>query len=529
MLASLYKVLFEVQFLHEYYLTDADQSSVFDPTNIKDTAGYLAARQQQNRPSATKAVQFVMPAATQQLFRNYGLRLVNTYSGFKVIAKVTATTLADGTTAYAPVVKLPVDCNLFFLIQPSDDLLGTTTNGRMRREIGSLYFFNNGAVGGAKTFPVLSNPIPAGVTNGSYAYQQGELAINNGKIQFAYYATNNKNVQFGSVSGDGFANESDRMLVGLGFNYRFAPGDNVTNASFVLKDVSGTVIKTINMTAATSLGVVSLDFSVDAEGNLLPVHTLPDAKLSDPILYTLTVTGTGSYSKTFNLVFYDDAEFSGSWGVIQLQTTVSGASYSLLDANGRLTSPVFQIRLKSLPTFRRYVNNTGLAMGLATSLTNILVVNGGQLSTILPVPLTYMPYFFVPNQWANAPPAGASGGAATGASGAAAGATGAAGGTPAAGAAAVGKGTVYLPAPDPGGSMDLSNNQLSSLILVPVSPLFPLPQQNAPVGGTTGGGASGAPGSAAGGAVSGAAGPPAGAAGGGSAGAAGASGGAGGA
>ena len=462
MIANLYKVLFEVQLLHEYFLTDPDQSSVFDAANITNATDYVETRQEQGRPSVTDTVQFVVPAATQQVFRNYGLRLINTYSGFKVVIKDSVT--------------LPGDCNIFFLIKAVDETLGAITNGRMRREINSLYYFNNGTVGGAKTAPILSNPIPAKATDASYVYQQGELINNNGNIQFAYYASNNQNAQFGAVSGNGFANESDRMLVGSRFNYTFAATDKVTTASFVLKDVSGATIKTINITAATPLGVVALDFSEDAQGNPLSIQTLPEGKLSDPILYTLAVTGSAAgntsgsnsgtgYSKTFNLVFYDDdAEFSGAFGLIQLQASVSGASFSLLDANGQLTSPVFQIRLKSLPTFRRYINNTGQAMALAASLTNILVAApaGNQLSTVLPVPLTYMPYFFVPNQWANAPPAaGGAGAGAVGAGGAAA---------PAA------KGTVYLPAPDPGGTMDLSNNQLSSLILVPVSPLFPLPQ-----------------------------------------------------
>jgi len=464
MIANLYKVLFEVQLLHEYFLTDPDQSSVFDAANIANATSYLATKQQQGRPSLANTVQFVLSAATQQVFRNYGLRLIDTYSGFKVVVKDT--------------VKLPGDCNMSFLIRSADGSLGAITNGRMRREINSLYYFNNGSVGGAKTAPVLSNPIPAKSTDTSYVYQQGELVNNNGNIQFAYYASNNQNVQFGAVSGDGFANESDRMLVGLRFNYTFAVTDKVTNASFVLKDVSGKATKTINYSATTPLGVVSLDFSTDAQGNPLTLQTLPEGKLSDPILYTLVVTGSAGgntsggdsgtgYSKTFNLVFYDDdAEFSGAWGLIQLQATVSGAAYSLLDANGQLTSPVFQIRLKSLPTFRRYVNNTGQAMVLAANLTNILVAGpaANQLSTVLPVPLTYMPYFFVPNQWANAPPPAGT------------------------------KGTVYLPAPDPGGTMDLSNNQLSSLILVPVSPLFPLPQQNAqPQAGLGSGGGQAAP------------------------------------
>jgi hypothetical protein len=94
------------------------------------------------------------------------------------------------------------------------------------------------------------------------------------------------------------------------------------------------------------------------------------------------------------------------------------------------------------------------------------------------VPLTYMPYFFVPNQFA--PATGATSGTAPPAGGTApAGGTTPAAGTGPAPAAAKAKGTVYLPGPEPGGSMAYANNQLSSVILVPVSTLFPLKKQTA--------------------------------------------------
>jgi hypothetical protein len=206
-----------------------------------------------------------------------------------------------------------------------------------------------------------------------------------------------------------------------------------------------------------------------------------------------------------------------------LQATVSDTAYSLIDGSGRLNyqsppttptisanptpaanatpvapvpaapaaaaatpappaAPVFQIRCKSLPTFRRYVNNTGLVLKApATSMANILQQTGNDWTTLRPVPLTYMPYFFVPNQWAQtaaatgtaaAATAATAGTKATAAKATAPASTAATGTAPATAPAA--KATVYLPAPDPDGSLDLGGNQLFSLILVPQSTLFPV-------------------------------------------------------
>jgi hypothetical protein len=94
-------------------------------------------------------------------------------------------------------------------------------------------------------------------------------------------------------------------------------------------------------------------------------------------------------------------------------------------------------------------------------LTNILQQTGDDVTTVQPVPLTFMPYFFVPGQWA--PPQGATSGTAPPAGGGAGAAT-----------AQKPKGTVFLPGPDPGGSMLFEKNQLISVIMVPVTDLFPL-------------------------------------------------------
>jgi hypothetical protein len=448
MITELYKTLFEVLFLHEYYLTDPDQTSVFDAANIANPAAYLATRMQQDRPSVADVLRYSLPAATQQVFSQQQMRLVNGYSGFQVAVRVTASTQADGTVVYTPVTPLDSACTILVLLQEPGGGLEDITNGRMQRAIASAYFFCNTSVPGAKTFPVLSNPIPA--KSATYAYEQGELLNDSNTIKAYYY--DGKNPQYLAVSGNGFVNESDRVLVSSIFTWRFKPTDAVTNASFVLKDAAGTVLKTITATAKLPLTAVSLNFSQDAQGNVLPLVTVPGTAA---VAYSLVVTGTGNYSQTVPLVFYDDAtELDASWGAVQIQAGVTDASFSLLDSNGNLqtrvkpdgtlqAAPSFQLRVRSLFRFRKYINDTGLSLSApAASLTSFLQQTGSQqtgfqLTTLTPVPLTRLPYFFSTNPTATSPS------------------------------------WVYLPAPEPGGAADLSNNQFFSVIRVPESKLFP--------------------------------------------------------
>jgi hypothetical protein len=446
MITELYKILFEVLFLHEYYLTDSDQRSVFDAGTIADPGAYLAKRLQQGLPSTLDGVQIAVPPATQAVFNRQQMRLITGYSGLQVAVRVTAAKQADGSTTYSPVVPWDDATSLLLLLQERSGGLSAISNGRMQRNTDGIYFFCNAPVSGARTFPSLSNPIPAKASN--YVYEQGEL-VKDGKTVKAFYS-DGKNAQFLPVTGDGFVNESDRMLVGTSFVYRFKPTDGVTNASFSLSDPAGKVLKTINVKASGPLIALSLDFSQDDEGNPLLLSTVENA---NAIIYTLKVTGSGNYSQTLPLVFYGDPiELGSSWGAVQIQAGVAAGAFSLVDPRGNLQTrvtadgtvqppPSFQLRVKSPLRFRKYINDAGLALSApAGNLTPFLQQSGSVLTTLTPVPLTYLPYFFSTNPTAKSPT------------------------------------WVYLPAPGPGSATESSNDQFFSVIRVPVSKLFPISQ-----------------------------------------------------
>jgi hypothetical protein len=427
MITELYKVLFEVLFLHEFHLTNSDQTSVFDAGNIGNAGAYLAQRWQQGLPSTLDGVTVGLPAATQRLFAQQQMRLVPGYSGFQVVVRVNAVKQADGSIVYTPVAPLDDLDSFVMLLQEVDGALSTISNGRMQRNTDGIYFFSNAR---AATFPSLSNAIPAKAAN--YAYEQGEL-LKDGKTVKAFYF-DGKNSQFLPVTGDGYVNESDRVLVGTNFVYRFSPTDAVTDASFSLQDDTGKVLKTITAKTSLPMTAVSLNFS--------------QAPVSNWVGYTLKVTGTGNYSQTVPLFFYDDPPGT-AWGAVQIQTKVANSAFNLLDRNGNLqtrvkadgtvqAAPSFHLRVKSLFRFRKYINNTGLPLSApAGNLSNFLQQSGSELSTLTPVPLTYLPYFFSSNPTAKSPT------------------------------------WVYLPAPEPGGTMESNNNQLFTVIRVPESKLFP--------------------------------------------------------
>ncbi len=452
----LYSILFEVKVFHEYYLTDPDNTCVFQDAQQTDRLAWLQKRYESDQPAGSDDLRFVLPSCMAAPFRNQDLRLLNSLAGFQVAVRVNETVRSDGSVVYSPAIPLDGNFNVLVLMQQQSGQFATLTNGRMQRPVTSLYYFSNADPGA--TAPVLSRSISTQVQGSSY--EQGELSANGANIELCYYtvsipagATQPVTTQlFEEVPGSGFANENDRLVVGRTFDYVFEPTDNVTQAQFTLKDQGGATVRTYAASGAEALGAVTLNFDDASNASLTPLVTLPRARATDAIFYSLEVSGSGGYTKTVPLIFYDiPGDLLSTWGIIQLQVTVANAGMGLLDANGNLYAPVlaapdktdspypvFEIRCKSRYTFWRYYSDdpTKILNTPSGTIGEFLGETSGVLTTLYPIPGTYLPFFFSQNPAAT-PPA-----------------------------------FTYLPNPEPDTVIEVDGIQLFSNIRVPESGVF---------------------------------------------------------
>ena len=411
----LYKILFEVKLLHEYYLTNPPGDSIFSQATQDGRMQFLLDRYTEDVASINEDLSFLLMPKQQALFRSHHLHLLNSYSGFQVAVEVSTSQLPDGTTVYTPLIPLPDDLNLLIGISETRPFMDQITNGRLSTAVQAARYFSNERVLGAKAFPCLSTPLQP-VTAG-YSYEQGELASfgANDIRAYYYYTVGNPPVkdQWLPVPGDGYSGEQDRLVVSPRFYYRFGSADTVTNAVFELTDGNGQLVDSKNASNAMPLNMVLLDYSAllkpRPELNLPPVlKTLPDHKVNDGILYSLTVTGDNGYSRTVPLIFYlSDA---GYWGWIQIQRTVSDPGFNLLDGDGLLVTRIqpdgtvtphriFEIRFMSRFTYWRWRNDEGKVLQApgATLAPMVDVINGEWVSKT-PRFITYRPtYFLNPN------------------------------------------------------------------------------------------------------------------------------------
>jgi hypothetical protein len=387
---TIYKILFEVRLLHEFYLTRPDGSSIFGAASAADRDSFLQDYFDRSQRSINSDVDYA--AAAQQVFRNYRLRLIRTYSGFKVGIEVIPTT-DSGKIAYAPVARLSPGLNIPVLLTRTNTDFDLYTNRRLSPAFDSLCYFSNGNVTGIKTAPFLTNPVP--IQSDTASYEQGELSRANDTVN-AFYVDAAGTEQFAAITGSNFLNETDRILVTPEFQYYFKPADNIKNASFTVTDMGNRTVYSLTVNSATMLRSVTI--RVDEN----KVNTVPATVAENAFVYNLTITANGSYNRTYKLVFLSGSlAGANAWGMVNIINQPGNTPFSIIDDKGLLITrrntddtvaiapPVFEIWIRSRYSFWRYINDQG--QPLKDSYPSILRLTAGNLVSLTPQPHTFAP------------------------------------------------------------------------------------------------------------------------------------------
>jgi hypothetical protein len=389
--------LFEVKILHEYYLTDSDGANIFDHPLQKDRINFLRDRFLKGDANINEEIKCVLPVSSRRLFKDYRLKLVPNYAGFKVAIEVIPNTLGDGTTTYQPKVQLPANTALHVLLAKKNNYIDAFTNGRMNRRVDARFYFSSEEFSGGKAFPFLTNGIPD--FDAAFSFEQGELATHGVNDIRAFYKDTADSTQWLNLNGAGYANERDRLLVPLGFNFAITSA-NSTTVDFVLKDSTNTVRAEYHFKQSEPIRKVFITV------NRNDVLTVPENVATAPLFYTLEASGNNGYADKVNLIFYNGEErVSDSWALVQVNVKNANSNFDLLDAQGLLKTrrkangtfdplhPIFEIRVRSKFTFWRYVNdeNKDFQNNLHGDQLELIV---GRLVSKKPRPLSHSPVFF---------------------------------------------------------------------------------------------------------------------------------------
>lgn len=384
-----YKTLFELKVLHQFYLTDADGETVFRYQLQQDRLNFLLQQFVRGRPGIDEMITYSVPPFLQKAFAGYRLRLVPTYSGCKLAMAVQEARLDDGTIVYRPFIPLSGDFNFIIFLHQTKEGLDRISNSRLQKTLPALYAFTNERRGGvARPFPVLAAAVSG--FDSLYRYEQGELAAF-GSNELRMFRGDVPGDQWQTVEGSGFVNENDRIAVPLRTTYSFGSGSQVKAAVFTLKDPSGQEVKTTSFQGDIPLNTVALNFEDAVQ------HTLAGAGTFASKLYTLEVAGDNNFSQQHELLFVDLPlnELAPLYGAVHLLPNVTDPAFNLVDSDGflqtriqpdgtRTAPPVFELRVMSRLAYWRYLNNAGKPLDSSTYTADFLSPEDGRLVSKLP-------------------------------------------------------------------------------------------------------------------------------------------------
>ena len=405
-MSTIYKILFEVKLLHEYYLTETNGENIFYLNLQADRINFLKDKYIANREDINSDIAYKVPTTFANFFRNHQLKVIPSYAGFKIAIEVKAIKMPDASITYIPKFPLADDANISILLVRKNTITDSFTNKNFSNQLNGKYYFSNENLSGVKSFPYLTNDIS--LFDAAINYEQGALVKFAANDYRSFYRDDSNVINWLSFTGKGFANDNDRMLVNTNFSYTFPEAANVTIATLTIKDADGNTIKNkegnvisvFNVSNTTGLGKINL--SIDPTTVLM----IPNIIANEKCIYTLEVNGNNGYSK-IHILFFIAAEANAmeSIGLVNIQPKVTNSAFNIIDNNGKLITikladgtinppaPIFEINFKSRQTFWRYSNNkkNQIQSGLHP---DFLLPKNGTLITKLPRTITYIPTLF---------------------------------------------------------------------------------------------------------------------------------------
>jgi hypothetical protein len=398
-MTTIYKILFEVQVLHEFYLTNQDNTTIFEGTAAARQL-FLNDRFIKNARSISSDLRYVVPPSMQSVFSQYRLKLLAGYSGFKIAIEVIPVILGGNIRAYKPVKELPGDLDIQVLLLRKDYMIDIYTNRRLQINLKRAGYFSNDDLPGAKTFPFLSNPVAA--FDAAAVYEQGELSSFGVNDTRAFFVDNGGTDQFLPVTAGSYYNEADNLLTPPAIHYTFNTANIVTQASFTLKDSTNATVQTIQAgNGGNRLYSTSLQFDVTK------LKTTAGNTIDNTLLYTLDVNADGGFSNSHTLLFIKEPAIDPKevWGMVNIKPAPANAAFNIIDATGFLITrrndanvvtvppPIFEIWVKSRLSFWRYTNMDGGVLKTGTH-PDLLFFNNGQLVSDSPRSHSYYPTLF---------------------------------------------------------------------------------------------------------------------------------------
>ncbi|GAA4276765.1 hypothetical protein [Aquimarina mytili] len=366
--AIIFKRLFEVQILHDYFLTTVDGESFFDK-NKADKESLILRKLQNRLYDIRDLFEIEAVGTTKSILNNYKLIVAKTALGFIVGTEVVVENQA-GVTLYKPRFEFSNDTHLTFSIKPSASFFNSISNISLRPPLPSIYYFTNKDKEVFDEAPFLYTSLPisneVNIHQDGVLYEMGALADFGGTIREAVqYTDGNDPAHWVDITDKRFVSDADRALLPHNFSYTFKKEQNITQVEFVLEDENNNELKTISKSGLDTLDRVHLNFTKVDENNANS-DDIPDGQ------YSLKVKANAGPEIVYQIYLNNDIYDKNYFAIVDIRFDELDSPYSLLDNKNylktridaldeKVTHPIFEIRLKNRRTYWRYNREGGFS------------------------------------------------------------------------------------------------------------------------------------------------------------------------
>lgn len=400
---TLFKRLFEVRFLHEYYLGDRELGgALFFSKTPGERHTYLKKVIEKGQYNILNDLIFEPTPETSSLLRGHRLKFAHNATGFLLGGEIVQETAGK----YKLKNPLETGLRLSFYVRIKNPLFRSFTALRLRPpDISAFYFFTN-AEKQASGVPNVSLAEPALPFETGRTYEPGELALLNGTLQEAVAVTTTPSpAAWTPVAGEGYVTEHDRQALGKQFRWPWAADPQTVQFTLLDETLTGddARIKTIEVVLSDRNKSAALDFS-----RKFPA---PGQRLGDPIpdgFYTLEAKGTFD---TFSKRIYLHGELAagnppvprpgmvssppGLLGLVQIVVTEPGEGAPFVDADGyvrrealpdgALSHTIYEVRWLNRSTWWRYRSDRDLSLTAIGDAAALLGQQGKDLVSAKPM------------------------------------------------------------------------------------------------------------------------------------------------
>lgn len=201
-----YKILFEVRFLHDYYLMDKSEKSFF-ALNPNEQRLLIQKKLRTINYDIYKNIEVSLSTYEQNLFKNFRLKLIKTPLGFYIGIEVKSEVTENGIIRYRPTIGQAQNVELTFGLSLVNPMFGSITNLRLSNDSEKIYYFSNQEEHIENT---LSRPVE--ILQAGQNYRMGDLVLIGNKVHEALEDNDGIEEKWQPIIGQGFVHQADLSL-----------------------------------------------------------------------------------------------------------------------------------------------------------------------------------------------------------------------------------------------------------------------------------------------------------------------------